>query len=309
MGAFAAAPAIRMSRRRFGFTTLATAALAGTLLVATGCMRAGGAANPSSGGGSPADSVTVALWRFDETGGTRVPDAGPSRLDGTAGLESRTGFGRIGGARAFTQSLDSFVLIPPTPLFDLSSGGFTIEAWILMNDYAVYEATPIVARWTTFANEQSWLFGVAGYRRTKPASAHISPGLLNEVAGTARPGNLIFAFQPRGAGTIRTFPSTRSIEAGRWTHVAVTYDGQTVRLWVDGQMDAQYAEASPVRTSGAPLMIGNFFDSRWLGAFGGDLRVEQALDPVPYYAFDGMIDELRLSNVARADFAHAGWGR
>src|SRR5439155_17630616 len=47
------------------------------------------------------DSITTALWHMDETGGTHVADAGRFRLDGRAGLDTRTDFGRLRGARLF----------------------------------------------------------------------------------------------------------------------------------------------------------------------------------------------------------------
>ena len=72
--------------------------------------------------GTPVDSVTVALWRMDETGGTRAADAGPSRLDAIAGPDTRTIFGRFRGARLFTRSINSFLYVPYSPLLDLAVG-------------------------------------------------------------------------------------------------------------------------------------------------------------------------------------------
>ncbi len=131
--------------------------LAGLALVISvgACMRASGTSDVRFHDGPPADSVTVALWRMDETGDTRVRDVSPFRLEGIAGPETSTDFGRFNGARRFRQSLDSFVLIPSNPLFNFK-GSFTIEAWIYPDDYGWYEATPIVSKWTPLANEQSW---------------------------------------------------------------------------------------------------------------------------------------------------------
>jgi hypothetical protein len=265
------------------------------------CMRAGSRADVRFDDGPRADSVTTALWRMDETGGTRVPEASPFRLEGIAGPETITDFGRFNGARRFRQSLDSFVIVPDNPLFNFR-GSFTIEAWIQLDDYGWYEATPIVAKWTPVANEQSWFFGIVGYKRRPPASPRFSPGYLNQEVAAGRPGTVMFAFQPEDAGLPRAFFSTRQVEIDRWTHVAATYDGEIVRIYVNGQVEGQYATTGAVRASTAPVMIGNFFDPRWLGTFGGDLRIEQPLDGTPYYAFTGVIDELRISSAARRDF-------
>lgn len=265
------------------------------------CMRAGGTANVAYDDGPRADSITVALWRMDQTGGVSVPDDGPFHLDGVAGPDVTTDFGRFNGARRFIQSLNSFVLVPENPMFDFESS-FTIEAWVHLDDYGWYEATPIAAKWTPIANEQSWLFGIVGYKRTPPASPRFSPGYLNQEVSGGRPGAVMLAIQPEEAGLTRAFFSNRQVEIGRWVHVAATYDGEVVRIYVNGQLDGQYATQGKVRPTPAPVMIGNMFDPRWLGSFGGDLRIEQAIDDTPYYSFTGLIDELRVSNRARADF-------
>jgi hypothetical protein len=250
---------------------------------------------------SVADSITIALWPMDETGGTRVADAGPFRLDGIAGLETRTSFGRYGRARVFTQSLDSFVEVPYNPTLE-ARDGFTIEAWIWLTSFGTWEDTPIAGRWVTSTGDRSWLFSVVGRRLAPPAAPAVSPGDHADLVGLAGTGMLMFSFVPEDAGSARTYVSTRPLELERWTHVAATFDGAVVRLWIDGVLDAQYASIGHLRASQAPLQIGNAVDPRWLSTFGGDLRADQARDPNPYYAFDGMIDEVRLSSAARVNF-------
>jgi hypothetical protein len=248
--------------------------------------------------------VTVALWRFNETGGLDAADAGPFHLAGTAGIDTRTEFGQFGNARTFTKSLDSFVIVPHNPLFDFG-GGFTLEAWIFLREYTLFDATPIVARWTPLATQKSWFFGVSGYHQRGQTGA--LEGSLDDIAGRGLPGQLIFAFQPLDAAPPQSFLSTRAIQRGRWTHVAATYDGRVAKLFIDGQLDSQSATQGTVRPSDAPLLVGNFFDPRWLGSFGGDLRIENAIDPAPYSAFEGLIDELRISSTARPAFPWATW--
>jgi hypothetical protein len=117
----------------------------------------------------------------------------------------------------------------------------------------------------------------------------------------------MFVFQPGDAGAPRAFFSLSPIELQRWTHVAVTFDGQVVRFFLDGQPDGTFATAGTIRPSQAPLLVGNYFDTRFLTDFGGDLRQGTTTDPSPWYAFDGGIDELRLSSVARTSFPlHGG---
>jgi hypothetical protein len=271
----------------------------------TGCAHGPGTTGASESRAAPeADSVTVGLWHMDETAGTRVVDAGPFRLEGIAGLDTQTSFGRYGRARVFTHSLDSFVQIPFNPVLEPREG-FTLEAWVWLSSYPIYEDAVIAGRWAVSTGDRSWLFSVVGQRLQPPAAPGLSPGDHADLVGIASTGLLMFAFMPAEAGGARAYYSTRPLELNRWTHVAATFDGAVVRLWIDGVLDAQYASIGRIRSSQAALQIGNAVDPHALSTFGGDLRADQARDANPYYALDGMLDEMRLSSAARTKFGAA----
>jgi hypothetical protein len=259
---------------------------------------------PMSGATSaPApDSTTVALWHMDDRAVTTVTDAGPHHLDGTAGRNTRTPYGRFGLARGFTLSLDSFIYIQYEPALDLRDN-LAIDAWIDPQAIGRNEDTPIAARWTEDTSQQSWLFTLGGSAQQAPANPDPSPGLHLSLLSPVAPGHLWFLFQPEAAGSPRAFTSTRPVELNRWTHVAVTYDGEVVRFFLDGILDAQYASPGRIRNTEAPLLIGNYFDPRTLTRFGGDLSPEVPGSRTPYYAYQGMIDELRISDDPRRTFA------
>lgn len=298
-------------------TRRAIADLAVGLLIAAvlgGCAASGRAAghraHRSGGtlGAPPVDSVTVLLWDFDETGGARVPDAGPHGIEGTAGLDTHTEFGRIHGARTFIPSIESFAWAENSPTLDCPNA-ITIEAWIRLDAVGFYEDTPIAGRWTPVGNEQSWLFSVGGQDIQPPFASLPSPGfhqsLIPFTRQSAVKGKLMFAFQPRDAGAPLAFFSSQTLQTGRWTHVAVTYDGHVVRFYIDSILDAQYAAAGGIRSSSAPLLVGNFFDPRWLTTQSGEMRVRDGVDRNAYYALVGALDELRISSVARTSFPYA----
>ncbi len=279
-------------------------ALALAALVGLGCARAPGGPPDPRRAAPAADSVTVALWRFDEVSGPRCADAGPFRLDATAGAGTRTSYGRIAGAREFTRIIDSFVHVPHNPVFD-GTGGFTVEAWVLPQAFGQYEDTPIAARWTQEGSAQSWLFAIVGADIQPPLARLPSPGFHAALVRGAREGQLLFAFQPADASPPRAFTSATRLVLGRWHHVAASYDGAVVRLYIDGRLDAQYATRGAIQRSDAPLLIGNYFDTRRLSRFSGELRMDPGGDENPYYAFEGQIDELRLSSTARLEFPGA----
>lgn len=296
------------------------AALLAAALLLGGCAGGGGAAANGTAGSAkmpkpppntnstvPFDSVTVMLWRLDETVGTRVASDGGRDISGTAGPDARTDLGRIGGARRFTRSIDSFIWGADHPALQLSAE-LTVEAWIRMEAFGQYEDTPIVSRWNPFNAEQSWFLAVGGLNVQGPLATLPGPGHHAELIPAGFQGRslarLMFAFQPQRAGPPRAFFSNERIELNRWTHVAASFDSKVVRLYINGQLDAQFAVSDAIRTSAAPLLVGNLFDPRWLTSFGGDLRIGPEVDRNPYYAFEGLIDELRLSNVARTEFPY-----
>jgi len=237
---------------------------------------------------------------MDERGSTRVADSGPFRLDGTAGRATLTQYGRVGQARSFRPQIDSFVYVPFNPVLDLT-GGLTVEAWVYVRALGTYEDTPLAGRWTEEANHQSWLLALGGRRLDYPVVVDPSPGYHMAMFDRQLPGHLWFAYQPEAAGPPRAFVTTRALELERWTHVAVTFDGEVVRFYIDDELDSQYASTDRIRASAAPLLIGNYFDPRVLTSFGGDLHPETGDSRAPY-AFDGVLDELRISNAARRDF-------
>ncbi len=71
---------------------------------------------------------------------------------------------------------------------------------------------------------------------------------------------------------------TGALPANTWTHLAATYDGTTMRLYVNGVQVASQAQTGAIATSTNPLQI------------GGDSLYGQF--------FQGTIDEVRIYNVA-----------
>jgi hypothetical protein len=286
--------------RRLLRHTRGLAAAAGLLALA-GCVRSTGApASVTAAPGTPVDSATVALWRMDETGGTRAADSGPHRLDAVAGQDTRTAFGRFRNARIFGKSLNSFLYVAPSPWLDLGPA-FTIECWLAPNSYSNYEDMTIAARWSPQTDDHSWIFAMVGTRIVSPETPWHRSFVSN-----GKTGRLMFVFQPEDAGVPLVYHAQTLLELDRWTHVAVSCDGQMVCFWVNGEPDGFFATTGRVRPSRAPLVVGNFIDPRRLTDFGGELRLETSTDATPYYAYDGGMDELRISNVARTRFPLGG---
>ena len=80
-----------------------------------------------------------------------------------------------------------------------------------------------------------------------------------------------------GGNTQATF--TPDIDITRWHHYAGTYDGTTVRLYIDGEEVASGPMTGPINLDSGPL---------FLGRDDGSNRF-----------FDGQIDEVTIWNTAR----------
>lgn len=73
-----------------------------------------------------------------------------------------------------------------------------------------------------------------------------------------------------------------------WRHFAATYDGFTMKLYINGQLDTTQAVLLTMPDSAAPL---------FLGAAQGSSRAD-----APNGVLGGSLDEVRISNIARTSF-------
>ena len=85
-------------------------------------------------------------------------------------------------------------------------------------------------------------------------------------------------------GTLTWLRSSSGLNPGKWTHVAATYDGTTMRLFVDGIPEASStAQSGPIIPAGAPMLIGGYADDDervpFIGAIHSAEVYEAALDP------------------------------
>ncbi|MDR3457835.1 MAG: hypothetical protein P4N60_10350 [Verrucomicrobiae bacterium] len=85
-----------------------------------------------------------------------------------------------------------------------------------------------------------------------------------------------------GSGAVPV-SGARVVQTNTWYHVAVTYDGALLKLYVNGAVDGQVAVTGPIVTGSEPVRLGG-------GAPGG----------CPPYFFDGLLDEPAIYNRALA---------
>ncbi len=82
--------------------------------------------------------------------------------------------------------------------------------------------------------------------------------------------------------------SSTATQDTNWHHLAATYDGTTMRLYIDGVQDSQTAASLSLPDTTQPLLIGSTYGSSEAG-FGQSY-------------FNGTLDEVRISDIARSSF-------
>jgi hypothetical protein len=190
-------------------------------------------------------SGPVAAWSFDEGEGTTAEDV---TGDGhTATIEGAEWVkGKYGDALRFDGESD-VVRVPHSPEFDLAEG-FTLEAWV-RPESAVNQWAPVVDKLGEGkkANEQPWWLYEADQKVNVPF-AGIEPSAGRETSIEAN--------------------ESESLPVDAWSHLAVTWDGSLMSLYIDGRL-VRTTPAGPLRVTaagevqiGADTELGDFLDGR-----------------------------------------------
>ena len=191
----------------------------------------------------------VAAYGFNEGQGTTTADASGNGLAGTLS-NAKWVAGKFGNALQFTGASNSRVTVANTPLLQFTTA-FTLSAWV------------------------------------NPAASQHSEAM---VIGKEIPGNLPYVLYAKGSGigpdayvlingNYQLAASANTIPANTWTHLAVTYDGATLSVYVNGTLAASTAVTGNLTTGSGALRIGNNT------VFGSE-------------GFIGSIDEVRVYNRA-----------
>jgi hypothetical protein len=180
-----------------------------------------------AGTASAAAPGLVASYSFDETAGAVAVDGSARGAAGRLSGARRTAAGRYGGAVAFDGRGDVVTVRGGRPR--AIRRAMTLEAWV----------RPAAAR------RRGWTPVIAAGPRRRPAYAlYAGPGAraLVRTRGRSRPA---------------LATSTRRVRG--WTHLAATYDGRRLAVYLDGARVARRAARGALAAGRGPLRIGGSF--------------------------------------------------
>lgn len=196
--------------------------------------------------------VPVAWWKLDETEGTTAEDSAGTN-DGTLcgdnpgctppGGPTVNQPGKVGTAYTF-DGVNDRVSVPDADA--LEQPNFSISAWVVLNDFA-------------------------------PPS-HISARILDKTNAATDGYYLLVRTEDTHKirfGIAGAFSdSTDPIELGEFTHLAGTYDGSIIRLYVNGLLVGSTSHGAGLLTNSLDLSIGNSAGQNraWLGTID-DVRI------------------------------------
>jgi hypothetical protein len=204
---------------------------------------------------SPTGSM-VARYLMDDDPSDGVDDASEYKHDGRCTSCPTLVAARGGGAYVF-DGVQTYVEVPFTPAL-APSPAVTASAWIRLA--AVPTAVQcIVGNAVGVGRDNSWQVCVNN-----------SVALLTCVSYA---GNSISGCQPSGNNTL---------QVGTWHHVAISFDGDSMRAWLDGTRVVE--QQATLGQDDTPILIGADRDDGSVIGY-----------------FNGLIDDVRIWNVALAE--------
>ena len=186
-------------------------------------------------------SGLVAAYSFSEGTGSSTVDRSGNGNNGAITGATWSSSGKFGNALSFTGS--ARVTVADSASLDLTTG-MTLMAWV---------SSTANTNWRTVILKQTsndLAYALYASSDSNQPGVWITTGSTQFVKGTAQ------------------------IPNGTWTHLAASYDGATLRMFVNGAQVSSVPGAQPIAVSSGPLQIGG--NTIWGEYFSGlidDVRV------------------------------------
>lgn len=192
------------------------------------------------------DVNTAGLWLLDEGTGINVKDS-TGNNNGQIQGDAKWVNGVFGTALEFGEG--ATVIVPNNATL-MPKNQITVEAWVNFGDAGVAKDMVI---------------------------ARIEPGFsLQKFNNDTMEGWINIG----GWKGVRDIPDGEVLLPNKWYHVAFTYNGTMLKVYVNGELDREIEIGGQIEIAEAPFTIGSYKGEG--------------------YYWLGMIDEIRISSVARS---------
>jgi hypothetical protein len=194
-------------------------------------------------------NTIVGAWLFDDPADLGR-DSSPAGNHGTVEGSPKSAAGVFGGAMELSGNEDDRIVVPDSDSLDVNH--MTAAAWVYLNSYIV---------------DQRIITKEVG--TSAPYSVY---NFLMSAAGDT------LEFRPTLNNSRKRILAANTTPLKEWTHLAATYDGSQVVLYMNGEIDKSEPHSGEMMVNEDPV---------WLGG--------SAYYPRP---LDGLMDEATLFNVA-----------
>lgn len=199
----------------------------------------------TGGGGTPNVTGLVAAYAFNESNGTTATDSSGSGNNGVINGATRIATGRTGYGNALNfNGYSNLVTVPDSNSLDLTTR-MTLEAWVYPT---------------------SWM---SDWR-----------SIIAKDYGTGELAYYLFANantnQPAFGGRINGYPfatGLTQLPATTWSHIAGTYDGQYLRLYINSNLVAQQVLTGSLPVTTGALKIGANLWGHYFQGYIDDVRI------------------------------------